>query len=101
MEDHYLRSILGIICSEYSRESFVVLYSYPGRQVWAQNNDFGAALQVDLTKGLVLSVVQAISDSDILKVPVLYSTLRFYFLCLHCWTQLCSVCCVICFSFQY
>ena len=35
------------------------MYSNPGTQVGVQNKDFNAALQTDLTRGLVLAATQA------------------------------------------
>lgn len=43
------------------------VYSNPGKQLGAQNRDFGACLQMELTRGLVSSVAYATSHSSTLN----------------------------------
>ena len=78
----------GIICG-------TVQYSTRGRQVWARNNDFGAGLADGLNQRF------SFVCGTVIHWKLLPSTPHFSFLSLHCWTQLCSVCFVICFNCQY
>ena len=43
-------------------------YSNPGTQVGAQNEDFGAVSQTDLTRGLVSSGTQATKERKMLII---------------------------------